>query len=486
MDLETPYKEGFMLVPLQSGLLKKKTWHKRYCKLFKATKHGLQRLEIFETDADSTWKNNIIKFVTLDNCIKISPNPQKNQPLSFSILARGFTQDFAALSDSELYEWVSCFQSAAFDKDDGSRPSSGVDEFEESNDLYCSANEGVFTVQVIPTTASKRCNLVDADYTLVVTRNALQLRTSLPNERLLYTWPFMYIRKYGSKNGILSFDAGRKCDSGEGTFQLKTDQQKGVFQCISTTMKNWRQMAKNDESQLQLSSSQSMIVCGDSQFQAALSMEPGSRTPLPPSPTTATNSSLGIMAEFNSAIENSSKNKQKPRKPPRKTTNISQPKEYDHVEVINHAWKTLGIDDLMHTEHVTNDDVETNVRKLNTFMEEAPLNKQRTFISQPSVESLEDYDTLQHFAAPSANIKFTNDMGLYSQVNEAPPPVVPKKVEAPEPLSWNEYDVIGVDSQERFRVADDSHQGYGSIRKVSPQPQVANSVYAEVVKPKKV
>lgn len=125
---------------------------------------------------------------------------------------------------------------------------------------------GVFTVQIIPTVVSNRCNLRDPNYTLVVTQSALQLRSASANEKLLYTWPFMYIRRYGYKNGILSFDAGRKCDSGEGPFQLKTDQQKGIFQCISSTMKNWRQFIKSDDTPMQITSP-AMIACGDSQFQ---------------------------------------------------------------------------------------------------------------------------------------------------------------------------------------------------------------------------
>jgi docking protein 2 len=124
----------------------------------------------------------------------------------------------------------------------------------------------VFTVQIIPTVVSNRCNLRDPNYTLVVTQSALQLRSASASEKLLYTWPFMFIRRYGYKNGILSFDAGRKCDSGEGPFQLKTDQQKGIFQCISSTMKNWRQFIKSDDSQQQITTP-AMIACGDSQFQ---------------------------------------------------------------------------------------------------------------------------------------------------------------------------------------------------------------------------
>jgi len=54
--------------------------------------------------------------------------------------------------------------------------------------------------------------------------------------------------------------------------------------------------------------------------------------------------------------------------------------------------------------------------------------------------------------------------------------------EVADPPSWNEYDFIGTDLQQTFRPADDSHLGYGTIRKVSPQP----AEYAEVTKPKQV
>lgn len=57
-----------------------------------------------------------------------------------------------------------------------------------------------------------------------------------------------------------------------------------------------------------------------------------------------------------------------------------------------------------------------------------------------------------------------------------------KMKEVVDPPSWHEYDFIGESLQESFRAADDSHLGYGSIRKVSPLPYE----YAEVSKPKKV
>jgi hypothetical protein len=60
-------------------------------------------------------------------------------------LAKAFSQDIAALSEAELQDWVCAFQTVAFDKgEEVCRLSSSyhTEEFEESNELYCSANEG--------------------------------------------------------------------------------------------------------------------------------------------------------------------------------------------------------------------------------------------------------------------------------------------------------------------------------------------------------
>lgn len=122
-----------------------------------------------------------------------------------------------------------------------------------------------------------------------------------------------------------------------------------------------------------------VLECGESQFQAAFTMEPRSRTPLPPSPIfqplqeTVSHISLDLDQKFkpkpvsdllvpnktNFFLEKSVQNP-KPLKPPRKFTSLKpeephyEPVErsYAEIEYRNNAWQTMGIDSPNHTEQV--------------------------------------------------------------------------------------------------------------------------------------
>lgn len=381
-DSEYPLKEGFLWFPPHGVLGQlKKSWQKKYCQLFRRSKNGVDRLEVFDSEDDvGRTSSNVI--ITLENCVKISQDAQKHQPNVFAVITKCNNNYFSANSDDEMNEWISAFQAVAF-KDNISRQT-----IEEDNDLYCSSGDaGVFNVKLVSSEASNRCGLVAGYYTLLATHTALQLLNS-DDQKTLYTWPYRYIRRYGYRSGKFTFEAGRKCESGEGVFQF--EHSRDIFRCIATRMKNMKKLLSPET----LTHS---LLCGDNQFQAALSMVARSRSPLPPSPTSVTplpdsegcafSSLKPLMSYFGSHNANlnvdvpSSLPIMSPPPPPLKPKAALQPETlfmkvpekltrkvspcyelenigleegplidtlphpaYDDVEVRSEAWRTMGVD----------------------------------------------------------------------------------------------------------------------------------------------
>ncbi|XP_063231304.1 uncharacterized protein LOC134535886 [Bacillus rossius redtenbacheri] len=558
MEIQKPVKEGFLLFPPQGVLGQlKKSWHKKYCQLFKSSKQGIDRLEVFDTEED-VGRSNALRIITLENCIKITPEPQKMQQNVFTVVKRGATYHFSAVVEHEMAEWITALQTVAF-KDDSSKQT-----IEEDNDLYCSSGEGVFTVNLVASDVSKRCSLDPGPYLLVISSAAIQLRDSLDNH-VLFTWPYHYIRRYGYREGKFTFEAGRKCDSGEGTFHFEHSNQQEIFRCISSKMKSMRKLLHGEALPTPA------IACGDSQFQAALSMEAGSRSPLPPSPTSATllmdidfssagrsQSSLKPLIssssetrslpfkivpkpkpkakfggnalqrnflslghskysqeDFSSDSSNSVEELGKYRKLSTADLLISSPTSdaddsfsvgYDRVEVKKDAWRTMGLDDTAHTEDYVSCEADEPPDYLSSKPVEPRQNSDgcdRVFPASKmifaQVDPLDDYDKLQHFGLSS---KLNSGSG-YQHVTSPPvvtspslpgfPGTAPSEPTPGEPDS-NEYDEID-NAIQSFRLANDSHQGYGMIRKKlgsAPLPDgpthklYYEQEYAVVHKPKKV
>lgn len=489
----------------------------KFCLLYKQSKFGIERLEIYDSSDDVT-KHAISKIITLENCIKITPISIN----SFKVVTKAMQYDFVTVTEQDLTDWVTAIQSVAF-KDDVSK----VTIIEEDNDLYCSSGEGVFQVKVWPSDASKVCGLdPNKTYTLILTSTAIQIRNN--DNKILYTWPYCYIRRYGYRSGKFTFEAGRKCDSGEGVFHLEYANQQEIFRCLSSKMKSMKKILNGE-------STSSLLDCGDNQFQAALSMEARSRSPLPPSPTSSTrihdidlnnsnHSSTKSLVSFTDSLDKSINErrplpKPKPYKPPRKhlplisSNKFFQDKfnpdceasyeimpqgldsryRYDEVEYRKEAWKTQGISEVKHTEIVdTEDDLEDYIswsgRKSqeNLQIEPQVMKTAPKILSKPANMNDENYDKLQFFGSSS---KLSNTQSGYKQV--APVPVQPSHLTP----SWSDYDEVEINMQ-AVRLADDSHLGYGMIRKASQpktpdSPKVTHQVYndnlyAVVSKPKQV
>ncbi|CAH1969439.1 unnamed protein product [Acanthoscelides obtectus] len=303
MQQEEAVHKGFLLLP-PVGKLLKKSWQHKYCLLFKASRFGIDRLEIYDAAESKDCK-----IITLENCVKI----HAKTPTTFCVTTKTATHEFGTTTEQNLSEWLSAIQSVAF-PDDVSQMSC----LEEDNDLYCSSGEGVFNVRLHPSPASQRCGLEsNKNYTLLLTPTAIQLR-NIVDDRLLYTWPYCYIRRYGYKNGRFTFEAGRKCESGEGAFFLEHPRQQEIFRNLATKMKSMKSLIAGQ-------STPSLLDSTD-QLQAALTMEARSRTPLPPSSTsqsleTLSKSQMSIcsFSQSQPSILEIDKPTPLPLKPPRKS-----------------------------------------------------------------------------------------------------------------------------------------------------------------------
>lgn len=382
--------------------------------MYKQSKSGIERLEIYDNSSDVS-KHATCRIITLENCVKISPISSN----LFIVITKNTQYEFGTLTEDSLSEWVSAIQSVAF-KDDVSK----ITSIEEDNDLYCSSGEGVFQVTLWPSDASKRCGLEpNKYYTLILTSTAIQLRNTCDN-KLLYTWPYCFIRRYGYRSGKFTFEAGRKCDSGEGVFHLEHSNQHEIFRSLSSKMKSMKKLLSGE-------STTSLLECDD-QLHAALSMEARSRSPLPPSyeslnsPTTSStrvhdfelNNSMNSIISFTDVLEKVLVDrkplpKPKPQKPPRKNlpmtpkspeniikNDISDINKYDEVEVRQDAWKTQGLTEVRHTESI-DDDLETYVSwEHKKIIADPPKNPFVKIKSNP-VPIDESYDKLQFFGSTS-------------------------------------------------------------------------------------
>lgn len=102
-----------------------------------------------------------------------------------------------------------------------------------------------YLIKIVDTDASLACGL-SGDYLLVV--SALQLLlyeegVSLNGKNYLYAWPYRHIRRYGRNKDKFTFEAGRKCASGAGTFTFATSDSNSIF----LSVQNYTRALKREE-----------------------------------------------------------------------------------------------------------------------------------------------------------------------------------------------------------------------------------------------
>uniref|UniRef100_A0A672YMI8 Docking protein 2 n=1 Tax=Sphaeramia orbicularis TaxID=375764 RepID=A0A672YMI8_9TELE len=108
------------------------------------------------------------------------------------------------------------------------------DQGMEDNSLYSGRDTvRVFRVCIRRTEASDRCHL-KGDVILRADVDALHLLDR--GGDVVYTWPYRYLRRFGRDKSTFSFEAGRRCESGEGSFEFDTKQGNVLFQVVEANI----------------------------------------------------------------------------------------------------------------------------------------------------------------------------------------------------------------------------------------------------------
>lgn len=493
---------GISLNATNSKISKKKSANSKYCMLFKASQYGIERLEL----CDSELSNKNATIVTLENCVKVTNEPA---PLNqITIVTKTGQLVLNTLDEEELKKWTRALQKVAFkEKVQSVKRSSAI---ETDNDLYYSSyDEGVFEVTLMSSDAQARCKIESKKYILELTQTEMQLKDF--KDITVVKWPYRFIRKYGYRDGKFTFEAGRKCATGEGMFRLDHNNPQEIFRCMSSRMKTMKKLIKGDSSV--------SLDCGESQFNAALSMEAGSRSPLPPSPnqkspefeTAITQSHLNMTRvaissdsiDLSTASTVSIGTKAIPPKPPRKSIapltlhlNLSEdprrsppyeivnglksggtkkPNDYECIKNITDAWRYLGIDEPRHTEHSASPERDliefsfqrTNSSRTATRKMDTENNNVEDFTNKIFVhakDNEEHYDKLDFLRSKT---KISNGYEKLSPLGGMKLAISPTS--ATPKLVTDDYELIGsptldIPDTHACRLADDSYLGYGKIR----------------------
>ncbi|XP_021327921.2 docking protein 1 [Danio rerio] len=234
-----------------------KRWRKVWCVLVAEGRRSVARLELYE-HKHSSFKQGTNKrkpdykqVIRLRECIRISNCDMADCPkdcAAFLLETSDKLYVFAGLQ-SEVKDWISSLCQQAFRDVEAEQRSqrercvcseapgtSHVREMQD-NSLYDTA-ENVRDVLVIAvsTEAAVRCGLY-GEYVLTPLQDCIVLK-DLKSKQVLFKWPYCYVRKFGQDTLSFSFEAGRRCESGEGNFEFATHQGERLFNAVSAAIQN--------------------------------------------------------------------------------------------------------------------------------------------------------------------------------------------------------------------------------------------------------
>ncbi|CAI5668481.1 unnamed protein product [Oreochromis niloticus] len=261
--MDTHVKEGQLYVQHQKF---GKKWKKNWFVLYPASQNGIARLEFFDapgggggggggTIGGSNEKTRKLdkKIIRLSECISILPalteSCPKDNMAAFCVETNDKTHVFSA-EKTVAKDWMDTMCDIAFQGGSGSSNSGAVDSNGGPKDLQMAENliyysrEEVneFWVTIQRTEASERCGLA-GNYWLKAESDVLILKEPKTKRHVL-VWPYKLLRRYGRDRVMFSFEAGRRCDSGPGTFTFETKQGNEIFILVDQAIQSQKALAE--------------------------------------------------------------------------------------------------------------------------------------------------------------------------------------------------------------------------------------------------
>ncbi|XP_036167931.1 docking protein 3 [Myotis myotis] len=234
--LETPVKDGILYQ--QHVKFGKKSWRKVWGLLYAGGPSGVARLESWEVRDGGTGpagdrsagpsRRGERRVIRLADCVSVLPADGESCPRDTGAFLLTTTERSHLLAAQHRQAWMGPICQLAFPatgefssgSGEAEAPKRGLVPMEE-NSIYSSWQEvGTFPVVVQRTEAAARCQL-KGPYILLLGQDAIQL-SEPGSPQALYTWPYHFLRKFGSDKDVFSFEAGRRCDSGEGLFAFSS------------------------------------------------------------------------------------------------------------------------------------------------------------------------------------------------------------------------------------------------------------------------
>ncbi|NXR15434.1 DOK3 protein, partial [Semnornis frantzii] len=268
--MEKPVKDGILYV--QHSKFGKRSWRKMRAQLFAASSSGVARMEKFDVRDDATalektsQRRCARRVIRLSDCVSVGPADAESCPKATAAFYLNTTEKSYLLAAEERDEWITQLCQLAFQGTKESVHSSAKSQPSpvvpmEENSLYTSWQELTeFPVVVVPTDAATHCGL-QGHYLLSALPQSLMLKDPQSRQPLL-TWPYPFLRKFGRDQSVFSFEAGRRSDSGEGTFTFSTPRALELCRAVAAAIACQQQSKDAADSQLFCASESQLSVQG--------------------------------------------------------------------------------------------------------------------------------------------------------------------------------------------------------------------------------